>query len=271
MPILARAAFASGTGTSTLLFLRFLIGAAAMFAFMKIKKLRLPDSKSIFLYMIMGALGYAGQSFSYFTALKYASASLVALILYIYPAIVTIISVVLFREKINGRKILAIILALSGCALIVGFSGSGNPRGILLALAAAVIYSVYIVSGARIIHGGMAIQSSAVIMLSAAFVFGLSVLKNGFEPPGDFVGAISIVAIALVCTVLAIWAFFSGLERIGPTNTALVSTLEPVVTVTCSMIFLGESLSPTNGIGGFLIIVALFWQYKGSVPKANSD
>lgn len=257
MPILARIAYSSGTGTSTLLFLRFLVGGLFMLTLMKIKKLHLSNVKNIFFYIGMGALGYAGQSFCYFTALKYASASLVALLLYIYPAIVTLISVVFLHERINPLKIIAVILALSGCTLIVGFTGSGNIKGIILALAAALIYAVYIVCGSKIIKNGMAVQSSAVIMLSASFVFGLSLLNKGFEPPKNMNGLISIIAIALVSTVIAIWSFFSGLERIGPTNASLISTLEPVVTVACSIVFLGERLSMTNVIGGCLVFGAL--------------
>jgi drug/metabolite transporter (DMT)-like permease len=257
MPILARAAFASGAGTSTLLFLRFLIGGLAMLGLMRVKRLTFPGMKTMLLYSAMGALGYAGQSFSYFTALNYASASLVSLILYVYPALVTMISVLFLREKLTPKKIIALALALGGCAMILGLDGSGDPRGMLLALAAAAIYSVYIVGGSRIIKGGMAIQSSAVIMLSAALVFGVSVAAGGFEPPRSAAGIAAILAIALISTVAAIWSFFSGLERIGPTNTSLVSTLEPVVTVAGSFLFLGERLSPANGVGGVLILAAL--------------
>jgi len=61
-----------------------------------------------------GGDGYVGQSFCYFTALTMASAGLVAILLYLYPAIVTILSVLLFKERMTGLKILALILALVG-------------------------------------------------------------------------------------------------------------------------------------------------------------
>jgi drug/metabolite transporter (DMT)-like permease len=257
MPILAKFAFSSGAGTTTMLFLRFIFGAVFMFILMRVKRLKLPDLKTVLLYAGMGALGYAGQSFCYFSALNYASASLVALILYVYPALVAFISLVFLKEKLNAWKLVAILLALAGCALIVGFSGSGSVKGIILALTAALIYSVYIVSGSKIIKKGMAIQSSFVIMLSASLVFGASVAVGGFEPPRDLMGLIAILAIVVVSTVLAVWAFFSGLEHIGPTNTSLVSTLEPVVTVVASMFILGERLTPMNLVGAALVILAL--------------
>lgn len=257
MPILANVAYASGTGTSTLLFLRFFVGGLFMLMLMRGKNLRFPEGKQILSAIGLGGIGYAGQSFCYFTALKYATPSLVALLLYIFPAIVTIISVVFLREKMTFAKFIAICLALSGCALIVGFSGTGNIKGISLALTAAIIYSVYIIVGSRTIQSGFVVQSSAVIMFSAALVFCFSMIHDGFEPPRDLNGLLAIVAIALVSTVVAMWSFFAGLDRIGPTNSSLVSTLEPVVTVLCSVFFLGESLSAANIIGGCLILGAL--------------
>lgn len=257
MPILANVAYASGTGTSTLLFLRFFVGGLFMLMLMRGKNLRFPEGKQLLSSIGLGGLGYAGQSFCYFTALKYATPSLVALLLYIFPAIVTIISVVFLREKMTFAKFIAISLALSGCALIVGFSGTGNIKGISLALSAAVIYSVYIIVGSRTIQSGCVVQSSAVIMFSAALVFCFSMIHDGFEPPRDLSGLLAIVAIALVSTVVAMWSFFAGLDRIGPTNSSLVSTLEPVVTVLCSVFFLGESLSAANVIGGCFILGAL--------------
>jgi drug/metabolite transporter (DMT)-like permease len=257
MPILANVAYSSGTGTSTLLFLRFFVGGLFMLMLVRAKNLRFPQGRHILHSIGLGALGYAGQSFCYFTALKHATPSLVALLLYIFPAIVTIISVVFLREKMTFAKFIAICLALSGCALIVGFSGTGNVKGVSLALTAAVIYSLYIIVGSRTIQSGHVVQSSAVIMLSAALVFCVSMIHDGFEPPRDLNGLLSIVAIALVSTVVAMWSFFAGLDRIGPTNSSLVSTLEPVVTVLCSVFFLGESLSAANIFGGGLILGAL--------------
>jgi drug/metabolite transporter (DMT)-like permease len=257
MPILAKFALVSGVGTTTLLFLRFAFGAIFMFILMRLKHLKLPDLKTLLLYAGMGALGYAGQSFCYFSALNHASASLVALILYVYPALVALLSIVFLKERLSFWKTVAIILALAGSVLVVGFGGSGSVKGVLLALAAALIYSVYIVSGSRIIKKGMAIQSSFMIMLSASLVFGASVAVGGFEPPGDIGGYIALIAIVLFSTVLAVWAFFSGLELIGSTNTALVSTLEPVVTVLASTLFLGERLAPMNLGGAALIVIAV--------------
>jgi drug/metabolite transporter (DMT)-like permease len=79
----------------------------------------------------MGALGYVGQSFSYLSAIKYASAGLVALLLYLYPMFVFILSMLVLHERLTWLKVVALILALTGTALTVDPAG-GQLLGILL-------------------------------------------------------------------------------------------------------------------------------------------
>lgn len=257
LPIFARFAYADGAGTNTLLFLRFAIGGILMLLLMWVRRVPFPRGGRLLGFALMGALGYTGQSICYFTALKYASASLVVLILYVYPALVTLLSVLFLRERITARKGSALGLALAGTILVLGFGGTGDARGLLLALGAAVVYSAYIICGSRLIGEGMAIQSSAVIMLSAALVFGTITAASGFEPPRTASGYAALLAITLVSTVVALVAFFAGLERIGPTSAAMTSTLEPLVTVAAASVFLGESLRPLSLAGGALILASL--------------
>jgi drug/metabolite transporter (DMT)-like permease len=257
LAIFARFAYADGAGTTSLLFLRFAIAGLFMLGLMRLRRLAFPRGKKLALFALMGAVGYAGQSFCYFTALKYASASLVALLLYVYPAIVTVLAAIFLKERLRPVKVAALVLALSGSALILGFEGSGEARGMLLALGAACIYALYIVCGSKIIGEGMAVQSSTVIMLSAALVFGAVSLAGGFEPPRSASGAFAVAAIALVSTAVAIVSFFAGLERIGPASASMVSTIEPLVTVVAAALFLGESIGPLTALGGGMVLAAL--------------
>lgn len=198
MPIFARFAFVAGANPLTVLFFRFFIAALIMLAYIKYRKLALPSGKTLAGLILMGGIGYVGQSFCYFTALTYASASLVALLLYLYPALVTILAVALFKEKIQGKQIMALIMALTGTALIIGFEISGQAIGVVLGASAALIYSCYIIAGSRIIPPGGAPEASTVIMMAAAFVFGVINAINGFQFPHTAAGWIFLFLIALV-------------------------------------------------------------------------
>jgi len=204
----------------------------------------------------MGAVGYVGQAFSYLTALKYASSGLVALLLYLYPVFVAILSVIWLREQITRIKAAALGLALVGTALTVGPEG-GQFLGVLLAISAAAIYSVYIMVGAQVMKQVSAIQSSTVIFASAGGMSGVLMMGNGPHLPATAAGWAVIGSIVLIATVLPVVAFLAGLERIGPTNAAMLSTLEPVVTVLLAAMLLGETLKPITLLGGGLVLVAV--------------
>lgn len=267
MPVFAKTAYAAGTSTFTLLFLRFLIGAAFLFLLMRILRLPMPPKREIIWFLLLGSVLYVGQSLTYFSALRYASASVVSLLTYIYPALVMVGSAILFREKITSRKVLALCLALVGAFVIAGNEFHASPTGIVLSLACAVFYSSYILTSSRIVKAGMGIQSSAFIMLGAAAVYGVLNLFLGFHPPTQGSGVVSVLCLALVSTVLAMWAFFTGMARTGPSTAALVSTLEPVVTVFSSVLLLSEKLTAHVIVGGCLVLAALLIT---SVPAENT-
>jgi drug/metabolite transporter (DMT)-like permease len=257
IPIFAKMAYSSGTSIYTLLFLRFLVATAFMFSLMFIRKLPLPSRKEIISFLLLGAFGYAGQAFCYFMALNYASASVVALLIYTYPALVMIGSAIFLKERITTQKIVSLVLAFVGAFIIIGAEFEASPPGIILAISSAVFYSIYILINSRIIKAGMGIQSSAFTMLGVVFVYGIMNLFAGFTPPKETVGYIAILLIAMISTVLAFWSFLTGLEKTGASTTALVSTLEPVVIILSSVIFLSEKLTINIILGGILILTAL--------------
>jgi drug/metabolite transporter (DMT)-like permease len=256
LAIFGRFLYADGMDTFTMLFLRFGIAASIMTVILILRREPFPRGRVLGLLIGMGALGYVGQSFSYLSAIKYASAGLVALLLYLYPAFVFVLSVIFLREKITLVKITALALALLGAALTANPEG-GQLTGILLAIAAAAIYSVYIIVGAGVMKRVSAIQSSLVIFASATAVYGTLTLVNGAHFPASSSGWWSLAGIVILATVIPVVTFLAGLERIGPTNASLLSTLEPVVTVLLAAWLFAERLETITLIGGALILVAV--------------
>lgn len=257
LPVFAKAAYSAGVSTYTLLFLRFFIAASFMFGVMAAKKMKFPSPKEIMACLILGSFAYVGQSFTYFMALNYVSSSVVSLLLYTCPALVMIASVVLFKEKVGRQKIIALMLALSGAFVIIGAEFDANPTGIFLSVATSVLYAVYVMGSSRVVREDICVQSSAFIMLGAAIVYCIINVFVGFTLPVQINGYIPVLLIALVSTVLAFWTFLAGMEKIGATTAALVSTVEPVVTVLASVIILSEPLTKNIVIGGGLVVMAL--------------
>jgi drug/metabolite transporter (DMT)-like permease len=166
------------------------------------------------------------------------------------------LSVIVLREKVTGIKVVAIVLALIGTALTVDPAG-GQLVGILLAVLSALIYSVYIIVGTNVMKHVSAMQSSFVIFASASVVYGILMGINGPHFPVTNTGWLGVAGIVLVATVIPVATFLAGLERIGPTNASLLSTLEPVVTVLLAWLLFGERLQLITVFGGALILVAV--------------
>lgn len=273
MALFAHWARGDGVSTEMLLFMRFGIagGALALWMFLSRPALRWPRGRDLLLAVIMGGVLYTGMSTCYFHALRHIPGGLVALLLYLYPVIVTILARILLKEHLTRARLLAIALACLGLALTIGplalqslremqaanAAGSSNALlGIALGIGCAVCYSIYILLGGPVTRRAGAIPCSTVVMLAAAVVFAAIALPRGDSLPTTALGWSGVVGLALLCTLLAITAFLAGLRRVGAVQASTLSTLEAVTTVAVGAIFLGEAFSPIQFLGGAFILAA---------------
>ena len=221
------------------------------------RRQRFPRGRRLLALVLLGSVGYATQSLTFFTAARYVSAGLASLLLYIYPALVVLLAATLLGERLTRVTVGALGLALAGTALTIGPVAGGHPLGVVLALLAALTYAVYIVLGSRVTPHVGALPSSTVVILGAAGTY--AVLSAAQRPafPRTTAGWAAVAGLALLCTVVAIVAFFAGLARIGPADASTLSTLEPVVTVGLAAALLGERVALLQALGGVLILAAV--------------
>jgi drug/metabolite transporter (DMT)-like permease len=267
LAIFAKIAYDHGADPISVLFVRFLIAGACMVGIMRVRRQQLPRGRLLLALVLLGGVGYVVESLAYFVALTMASAALVALLLYVYPAIVTVLAALLLRQRMTPLKITAVVVALAGTALTIGRAGGGEPLGIVLGLLSAVAYALYILCSSQVAPRAGALPSATVVMLSAAVVFGVIVVVRGASFPTAPAGWAAIVALALVSTVVAIVAFFAGLERIGPAEASTISTVEPVVTVALAAAILGESITVQQIAGGAMILTAVLLLARAGRPE----
>lgn len=268
MPIFARYAYRAGVDVPTLLLLRFGLAAVCLWALMLARGLRPPRGRALVLLLLMG-VGYASQAFCYFTAITMASAGLVSLLLYLYPALVALLARVVFRTPLSGRQLAAVAMALAGSALTIGKAGDGKPLGIALGLLAALIYSCYILAGSRITAGSHPLASTAVIISGAAAIYAGAAVAHGVRLPSGPGGWGAVLGVAVVCTVLAILFFFEGIKRVGPVRASVYSTVELMVTLLLAALLLGEPLTLGRCLGGMLIVIAVVMLAREELGSAS--
>lgn len=267
MAVFAKLAYRDGVSLSTMLFLRFAIAGTLLAAWGLWRGMRWPRGRNLLWLLAMGAIGYVGQSFSYFAALQYASAGLVALLLYLYPAIVVVLSALLFKRCIGVGRAWAVAIALVGTALTIGGDLHSEVPGILLGIAAAFIYSAYILAGEEIMPRVGPLAAATVVMLAAAVVYGLMAFGVGLAVPATTTGWSAILVIALFSTLIAILGFFKGLEKLGAADASTLSTLEPLVTIALAALVLGETVTAMQLAGGTMILAAVIYLARRSAMR----
>jgi drug/metabolite transporter (DMT)-like permease len=277
MAIFGRFSYDAGVSPTTLLLVRFGLAAALLATLLALRPglRRTPSGaepgpdprpdprpaagrrRALVIAVGLGAVGYATQASLYFSALTLMDASLLSLILYTYPVMVTVAAVLLGRDRLTGRRTAALLAASAGTVLVLlGANGAGfHPLGALLAFGSALTYTVYILVSETVVHRLPPVLLSALVMAGAAVTLGVRGLVTGgidltFGPAGWF----WLVCIAVVSTVLAMLAFFAGLKRTGPSTAAILSTFEPVVTTALAALILRETLSPVQVAGGVLVL-----------------
>lgn len=253
LPIFTRLAYDIKIPLNSFLFYRFFLSFLIVLTYSTIKKIKIPSGKQFFTLFLLGALGYTGQAFVYLSAVKYASTGLVAILLYLYPAFVALISIIVFKERIQNATAIGLITAFIGTALVMEPAG-GQPIGFALAIAAAMIYSIYITVNGKYLHNVNGIQSIVVIFGASTFVLSIVFFFSGPQFEFSVEGWMIILACVVISTIIPSITFLEGLKRIGAIQASLLSTIEPLVTVLLSYLFFLEELSSRALIGGGLIL-----------------
>jgi drug/metabolite transporter (DMT)-like permease len=276
LAIFAKLAYASGLGTEQTLAFRFLLAAIGMWVLATVigqNPLRLHRHQIITL-LALGGIVYTAQALTYFVALRTLPASLVVLIAYIYPSLVVVAGWVFLRRSVSHWHWVALAASFVGVALLVGGTRFELSWGLVLAIASPMIYTGYILVGERVMSFVPAVAASAVIMSGAAVAFCLLAgLNHELALPRNANGWAVVVGIALFPTMVAISLFMAGLPRVGAARAALMSTVEPVITVVLAVVLLGDRLSAIQVVGGVLVLLAVIivqaaHMWKPGLPSA---
>jgi drug/metabolite transporter (DMT)-like permease len=165
--------------------------------------------------------------------------------------------------------VLGIISSLMGGGQSEALSGLSTD-GVMWAVAAAGIYSIYIIAGTRFTAHTHPIYASALVISAAAIVYLFSGALSGTLHLAVTPLALALAgAIAVFCTVVAIATFFAGLKLVGPSRAAIISTVEPGVTVGLALLLLDEPVGLEQALGGALILASvLLLQIRAGSSKA---
>ena len=199
----------------------------------------------------------------YFTAISMMPLSAAAILLYTSPIWIMLMSWLFFREKMNGRKLLALALAFAGCVLVSGISGEGIPlTGLLIGLGSGLGYGLYSILGTVALR-----KYSPYTVTTWTFLFaaaGSWLICNPAEMISRFTGAADPLSLLLFCgltaLVTAVIPFLSytlGLRTVEASRAGILATVEPLVATLIGVLVFSEPLSLLSSAGILLILAAI--------------
>ncbi|TCK59956.1 DMT family transporter [Seleniivibrio woodruffii] len=243
-----------------MLTLRFIFAAILLFLFFGIKDIRQlrPTKTMLAKCAFLGIFFYLGQSLMFFRSIEYIPASTASLILYFYPLVVLIISVIFLKEKFRMSSLFSVLLILGGCSLVFfdAFQRSFDIRGIMFAGLSVILFSTYLIVAQIILKNENSTTATFYVTLFTAI--GYTVLNGGTGLAGITQQQLALcVALGLIPSALAMWLLYAGLKIIGAAYTSIFSSIEPVMTLILAGIFLGEEIVAFQIFGVILLIAGI--------------
>jgi drug/metabolite transporter (DMT)-like permease len=260
LSILGKMGLQMGIVPSELLGYRFGIAGLVLFIILALTDFDLvkPTRSTVIKGLILGFCFYGLQSMMFFHALMYIPASTATLIIYFYPLIVTLLSMVLFKMKATPGVYVSLFLILAGCALVFydAFIKGLSMYGVGLAVVSMIGFSIYLITAQYFLRGEHPLRITLYALLATALFF--MMFNNPLKIFSLTTRQLTIVlALALLPTVLAVSLLYKAIEKIGSAYTSIFSTLEPIVTVILAAFILGEDIAAVQILGMFLIIAGI--------------
>lgn len=245
---------------------RGLLGALSLAVFMLLRKKPLRSGfgvkKTCLLAVTGGLIGI--NWILLFEAYNHTTVAIATLCYYMQPTIVILLSPLVFRERLTGRKLICAIVSLAGMVLVSGLVGTaghggtaGDLQGVLLGLGSAAFYASVVILNKKI-QVDDAYHKTIIQLLSAAIVLVpyLVLTERGHVYEFSAFSVIMILVVGLIHTGLAYALYFGSMKALNGQSIAVLSYIDPVSALILSAIVLGERMTAAGIIGAVLIIGA---------------
>ncbi|MBU8917740.1 EamA family transporter [Neobacillus sp. 114] len=257
--------------SSEIAFLRGVIGSLflllASFLVKHKPSMKALKENAVLLLLSGGAIGL--NWIFLFESYRYTTISNATISYYFAPIFVMILAPWILKEKLTGMKVGCIVMAMVGLFLIVQ-NGAGSTNGshnhalgIFYGLLAASLYASVILMN-KFIKNLSGFEMTLVQLMAGALVLLPYVLWKGQL---SFAGLnsnsiIYILILGIVHTGLAYFLYFTSIQKLKGQTIAVLSYIDPISAVIIAAVFLGESMTWVQMIGGALVLGSTFLSEK---------
>lgn len=242
-------------------------GLIAIYLTLSKQKMDFQAVKKEILLLLLSGIAMGINWVLLFQAYRYTTISAATLSYYFAPVIVTLACPILFKEKLTKKQILCFIMSTFGLVLIIGVgsldSSGTHLIGILYGLGAACLYATVVLLN-KFIRNVTGIHRTLMQFFGAIAVLIPYVLVSGgmHLETLDSVGWICLLIVGLVHTGITYCLYFSALKDLSGQEASILSYIDPLVAIFVSFFLLGESMTPSQMVGGALILGFTLWNEK---------
>ena len=276
--IFIRKLSAAGLSSMQICFVR-LFFAAPIFVLLAVifsptrMRIRLRD---LWIFLGTGVVSVVLFNYFYFYTIIHSEASIAVVLLYTSPIFVMILSRILFKDRINGEKIIALAMTFIGCLLVSGVTESGTtlrPIVAFIGVMSGLFYALYTIFGTFGLRRYDALTVTAYTFLFA-FIASLPVSDLGetfsvltADPILWLWGA----GIAVICTVLPYFFYTWGLRKVESSRAAILVAVEPLVASLLGILCYGEGHSFPKILGIVFVLGAILLMNSSGARLPKKD
>jgi drug/metabolite transporter (DMT)-like permease len=257
----------SGLPLLNVILWRFALAAIVLFVVTIRARRAHAFDKTALRLMLIGATAQALISYLSFKALDYLPVGILAFLFYTYPAWVAAISAATRREALTRVRLIALVLAMAGIAVMIETPAvhTFSTTGICLALGTAFLYALYLPA----LHAAQRelppLVSTFYLVSGIAMSFLVVAIATGkLALPGTLETWSYLLLLSLIGTVVAFGSMIAGLRVLGPVRSSIISTVEPFFTAVLGAVVLAERLTVATLAGGAMIASAVIFLERSS-------
>ena len=266
-PLGALYLYEDGINANSVLFYRFALAVVMLGMLMAARRKSLKVSRRELSLLCALGVVFSTSSITLYFSFCFMDAGIASTLLFVYPVMVAVIMALLFKERLPAVSVFAIMLALSGIAMLYHGDGGAtlSTRGVMLVMFSSLSYAVYIV----VVNKSPLRMSSMKLTFYVLFFGMLTVLTNSFIT-GLHIQMLTTprmwscaLMLALLPTVFSLVLMTISVHETGSTPTAVMGALEPLTAVVIGVAVFGEQLTPRLASGIVLILTAVIMIIAG--------
>lgn len=248
-------ALSFGSSYSNMLFWRFFISMIFLIPFLNLKTLKTYSFSVMLKVFLSGFILYSLCTVSYFFSSKYIGTGQAMVVFFIYPAIVLVIKMIFFSEKISSKYYVSFAFIILGMTCLVDLNSFAiDLYGIFIGIFSATLYALYVLVSDKIEIDSYSSTFLVSFGCAASFLI-WAIYDRSLGLPKSYLEYLNICGLGIISTAIPILLFLQSLKYISSEKACMLSVLEPIFVLLLGVILLGEKVSFIEIIGVALILL----------------